>query len=385
MLTRRNYLKIASVIMSRYLSGRNSSKASSNVTESLMMPDESHPHEQTWMSFVANDYIWSKQQIPEVKRNLALIAKTIARYEPVSVLVSPENYPEAVRILGNQGRHKHPVRLIKFTTDDLWLRDTAPTFVFDRSGKKYGIDFNFNGWGEKQEHLSDSRVARFITKQANAIVQRTDLILEGGCFEVDGHGTAILTRSCVLNKNRNPEMNQTQIEAELKALLGIKKVIWLEGIKGKDITDGHTDFYVRFARKGVVLASRDMDRNSYDYQVTRQNIKALKNATDADGNKLKVIVMDTPTTINEKFGVDDFAAGYIGYYLCNDAVILQSFGDKKADLAAKTILKKTFPERVIEQIAIDGIASGGGSIHCATQQEPKTPMRADRSRNIKSQ
>ncbi|MCJ8283115.1 MAG: agmatine deiminase family protein, partial [Rivularia sp. ALOHA_DT_140] len=78
-----------------------------------------------------------------------------------------------------------------------------------------------------------------------------------------------------------------------------------------------------------------------------------------------------PTSINQDYGVDNFAAGYIGYYVCNNAVIMQKFGDKYADNKAKSILTEAFPNRTIEQISIDGIASGGGSIHCATQQEPK--------------
>ncbi|MCX6378433.1 MAG: agmatine deiminase family protein, partial [Armatimonadetes bacterium] len=45
--------------------------------------------------------------------------------------------------------------------------------------------------------------------------------------------------------------------------------------------------------------------------------------------------------------------------------------DKRADTAARNALQKAFPGRNIVQINIDGIASGGGSIHCATQQEPK--------------
>jgi len=73
-----------------------------------------------------------------------------------------------------------------------------------------------------------------------------------------------------------------------------------------------------------------------------------------------------------KYGINDFAAGYVGYYVCNGAIIMQKFGDKKTDQAAKIKLEKVFPDHHIEQISIDGIASGGGSIHCATQQEPKT-------------
>ena len=343
-----------------------------NMKKLFKMPEEGDPHDRTWMAFVANDYIWSKRQINEVKKNLIYIAKTVAKYEPVSILVSRNDYKQAKKFVGNQNPNHHPIELIEFTTDDLWLRDTGPTFVKENNGKKYGINFNFNGWGEKQEHHYDSKVAEFITKKANATVINTDLTLEGGCFEVDGHGTAILTKSCIVNKNRNPNISLSGIETELKSLLGLKKIIWLNGVKGKDITDGHTDFYARFTQKGRVLVSRDNYKHSYDYKITRENIEILNNATDADGNKLKVTILDTPDIVNEKYGVTEFAAGYIGYYACNEAIVMQKFGDKKADKKAKKILQSEFPNRKIEQIAIDGIASGGGSIHCATQQEPKT-------------
>ena len=157
----------------------------------------------------------------------------------------------------------------------------------------------------------------------------------------------------------------------MKRLLGLDKILWLKGVKGKDITDGHTDFYARFVRPGVVVVSLDTDKDSYDYQVTRDNIARLKKATDARGKRLELIVLETPWKISTKFGTNDFAAGYVGYYVCNGAVIMQKFGDRKADRAAKEKLQFAFPDRKIEMLAINGLASGGGSIHCATQQEPR--------------
>jgi len=186
------------------------------------------------------------------------------------MLVSPDDYDEAISLLGGLDAHNHPVELTEFATDDLWLRDTGPTFVRGNDGKKYGVDFNFNGWGGKQEHTQDAKVADFITNKSGAVPKSTDLTLEGGCFEVDGHGTAIITKSCVLNDNRNPDMSQSEVGEELKALLGLRKIIWLEGVRGRDITDGHTDFYARFSKKGEVLVSRDNYQESYDYEVTRK-------------------------------------------------------------------------------------------------------------------
>lgn len=333
------------------------------------MPDESQPHRRTWMAFVADLNIWSRKQAPEVKRNLALIATTIAKYEPVVMLIAPQDISEADGLIAEYGPTPYPINFVEYAVDDLWLRDTGPTFVWDSMGNKIAIDFNFNGWGNKQAHARDKTVAQLIANTSGAEHIRTNLVLEGGCFEVDGYGTAIMTKSCIINQNRNPHLPFEQIDIELKALLGLKKIIWLEGIKGKDITDGHTDFYARFVRPGEVLVSQDNYQDSYDYQVTCDNIATLQNSTDANGNKLKLHILETPEVINEQFGTRDFAAGYIGYYLCNGAVIAQRFVDKAADEKAKALLSQLFPDRVIEQIAIDSIASGGGSIHCATQQE----------------
>lgn len=234
------------------------------------------------------------------------------------------------------------------------------------------MKLNFNGWGKKQAHQLDKNVADLVARQANVPMINTSLVLEGGCLEVDGHGTAIITESCVLNKNRNPGVSKAQFEDLLMPLLGLDKIIWLPGIKGKDITDGHTDFYARFARPGVVLAGYDSDPDFFDHEVTLQHLEILKSATDANGKKLQVIKLQAPLDIRETFLNDEFAAGYIGFYVCNGAVIMQNFGDAAADKAAKAAVQKAFPDRKIEQINVDGIAAGGGSIHCATQQEPKT-------------
>lgn len=338
------------------------------------MPDESHQHKRTWMSFIASYDIWAEKQVPEVQRNLALIARTIAKYEPVSLLIRKQDYNIAIKLLAGLDSHNYPIELIEFKMNDLWMRDTGPAFVFNNKGQKVGINFNFNGWGEDQDYQFDAHVADFVAKQAGVESVQSELVLEGGCFELDGQGTAIMTESCILNDNRNPHKGKSEVEEELKKLLGLDKIIWLKGIKGKDITDGHTDFYARFVKQGVVVVSRDTDKSSYDYKITRENIEILSQSKDAQGNPFEIIVLDTPWDINTQYGTKDFAAGYVGYYVCNGAIIMQKFGDKKADTEAKKKLTRAFPDHRIEQISIDGIASGGGSIHCATQQEPNLAL-----------
>ncbi|MFE3443332.1 agmatine/peptidylarginine deiminase [Nocardia sp. NPDC059180] len=329
-----------------------------------VMPDEGQPHARTWMAFGASERIWGRELLPEVQRNLATIAATIGRFEPVSMLVRPGEMGLAQSMMGGAN-----VELIPAEIDDLWMRDTGPVFV-NGSGGRAGVDFNFNGWGDKQEHRRDAEVARLVTERAGVERLETDLVLEGGGIEVDGEGTALITESCVLNNNRNPGWKKADVEEELAYLLGIEKVIWLPGIAGEDITDGHTDFYARFASPGVVVAGLDNDPDSFDYDVTRRHLEILQQATDVHDRPLRVEVLEGPSTVRETFADDDFAAGYINFYVCNGAVIAPEFGDPDTDPATRDTLQRLFPDREIVQINIDGIAAGGGGIHCTTQQEP---------------
>jgi agmatine deiminase len=328
------------------------------------MPDEQHPHAATWMAFVAKEEIWGRTLSTPVQDTLARIANTIVAYEPVNMLVRQQDLAVARQKLDPR------VNLIVQELDDLWLRDTGPVFVTDSKGKKAAVNFNFNGWGKKQAYSHDAKIAAAIAQQANVKLIQSKLVLEGGSLEVDGNGTAILTESSVINANRNPGMTKSEIEAELKTQLGLRKIIWLPGIAGKDITDGHIDFYARFVRPGLVVAHLDSDPTSYDYAVTRKHLEILRSARDADNQPLQVIVLEAPTSIRSTYSDKDFAAGYINFYVVNGAVITPQFGDAVADANAKARLAELFPGRAIIQLDIDPIAAGGGGIHCTTQQQP---------------
>jgi agmatine deiminase len=371
MISRRNFIHTAMLFSGGWLmasspefSGTRAASGNAADQNAWFMPDEGETHKRTWMAFGASETIWGKKLLPEVRRNLATIARTIAKYEPVSMLVRANEYDLARQLVGPD------VELLVAPMDDLWMRDTGPVFVITKQGAKAGIDFHFNGWGHKQDFGQDSRVAGIVSRQAKVSTLKTSLVLEGGGIEVDGQGTAIISESCVLNSNRNPGVSKPECEAELKRVLGLEKIIWLPGIKGKDITDGHTDFYARFARPGVVVAGYDPDPASFDHAVTTAHLSILKAATDARGRKLEVIVLEGPMSIRKTFETAEFAAGYIGFFVCNGAVIMQEFGDAQADQTAKEALQEAFPDREVVQLNIDGIAAGGGSIHCTTQQEP---------------
>ena len=331
---------------------------------SWRMPDEGEPHAATWMAFGASEAIWGRKLLGGVRDSQARIAEAIADYETVNLLVREQEYELAYRLCGGAAN------LVVTPLDDLWLRDSGPVFVEDAKGQRAAINFNFNGWGKKQNHANDAKVAARVAAHSRTPLLNTRLVLEGGGIEVDGEGTAIITESCVLNRNRNPGLSKAACEAELKRLLGLQKIVWLPGIAGRDITDGHTDFYARFAGPGVVVVHSDTDPASFDYAVTRRHLEILKTATDAKGRKLQLVVIPGARSTRPRYRNADFAAGYINFYVCNHAVIAPQFGDTRADSYCRDALRDVFPDREVVQLDIDAIAAGGGGIHCTTQQQP---------------
>ncbi|UQI46028.1 agmatine deiminase family protein [Streptomyces sp. HU2014] len=334
-------------------------------------PAEWESHARTFMSWPALRRVWSLD-LGYVREDIARVARAVAEYEHVVMLARPGQQDAAQRACGSQ------VEVIPLPVDDLWARDTVPVFV-EESGQVVGVDFNFNGWGNKQKkHDSDAAVGRALLPKYKIPRSTAPLVAEGGSFETDGQGTLLVTESSVVNDNRNPGKSRETVETELKRALGVKKVIWLAGVRGQDITDAHVDSLVRFTAPGVVLLDKAFPGSPADVwsRSADQARSVLAKATDARGKRLEVIDLPQPDPGRITGTGDDFVSTYANFYVANDAVFMPEFGDKRADDRARGILKEHFPGRDVVPVTIDTIAAGGGGIHCSTHDQPgKAPAR----------
>lgn len=371
MPTRRQFIRQLSIASSLGLiasAGLNPLRVFAADEDDWFMPDEGERQRHAWIAFGAQEAIW-EDFTGDVQEALGRIARAIARFQPVTVLCRSDERELAEELCGGAN-----VRFLETELDDIWMRDIGANFLVTEDGSGLtALDFNFNGWGGKQRHGKDARVAAFMARDTGARYLRSELVGEGGGIEVDGHGTGIMTESCWVNANRNPDWTRAEVEEELKACLGLRKIIWLPGIRGKDITDAHVDFYARFVSPGVVVANLDTDPGSYDHAVTQRHLEILRNATDADGRRLQVHLLSPPLNPRKsRFNRDnpDFAAGYINYFVINGAVLMPQFGDAAADRTARELLQRLYPGREVVALDIDAIAAGGGGIHCVTHQLP---------------
>ncbi|MEW9516408.1 agmatine deiminase family protein [Streptomyces tubercidicus] len=331
------------------------------------LPDEAHPHEATYMSWPGRR-VWGPDTTG-VRADIAHLARAIAEFEPVRLLAGDRD-TKAARLACGSG-----VEIVPVPVDDLWMRDTGPVFVLGPDGIA-GVDLNFNGWGDKQEHGRDRRVARAVLADERIPRIKAPLISEGGAVEGDGRGTLMVAESSVVNDNRNPGKSREDLERELKELFGATKVIWVKGVKGKDITDYHIDALARFSAPGVVVLStpaKNAPRTVFTpaYEQARE---VLEQAVDARGKRLEVVELPEPADFG-RHG-KDFLACYVNYYVANGAVIMPRFGDRKADRNAAAVLREQYPGREIVPVPVDHIGEGGGGIHCSTQQLPTVDRRS---------
>lgn len=348
-------------------SGTSRTSAATGANGERRFGAEWESHTRTFMSWPALASVWDAD-LPYVRKDIARIARAVAEYEAVVMMARPDQQAAAQRACGSQ------VEVIPMAVDDLWARDIVPVFVED-DGEVTGIDFNFNGWGNKQTHANDAQVGRKLLARYHIPRERAPLTAEGGSFETDGEGTLLVTESSIVNDNRNPGKSRQEIEDELVETLGVEKVVWLAGVRGEDITDAHVDSLVRFTAPGVVLLDQAFPGNPPDSwsRSSDQARSVLSKATDARGRRFEIIDLPQPDLDRITGEGDDFVSTYANFYVANDSVFMPKFGDRKADDRARGILQDHFPKREIVQIPIDTIASGGGGIHCSTHDQPGKP------------
>ncbi|KAL5815721.1 hypothetical protein ACOSQ4_026362 [Xanthoceras sorbifolium] len=358
------------------------------------MPAEWEPHSQCWIGWPERPDNWRDNAV-HAQRVFAKVATAISKFEPVTVCASVAQWDNARSQLPDN------IRVIEMSMNDSWFRDSGPTIIVSNntssSGisvpKVAGIDWTFNSWGGVddgcyQDWSLDLLVARKILGIERLPRFSHSMILEGGSIHVDGEGTCLTTEECLLNKNRNPHLTKEQIEDELKAYLGVTKVIWLpRGLYGDDDTNGHIDNMCCFVKPGVVLLSWTDDETDPQYERAAEAFSVLSNATDAAGQKFEIIKLHVPgplyMTDEEAAGVNQdgeakprlpgtrLAASYVNFYIANGGIITPQFGDQKWDDEAVRILSQAFPNH--EVVRVEGareIVLGGGNIHCITQQQP---------------
>jgi len=288
---------------------------STPIADGFRMPGEFERQEAVWLVW-PEIFDWRMEGEP-AQKVVAELAAAIAADIPVRLAVTASQAARARSMVTSS------VEVVGITAGTGWIRDDGPTFLIDDDGARRGVDWDFNNWGYAGQNRFSKNFTSYFVNDSNEAAQRlidheeadcyrAPLVLEGGSIHSDGQGTIITTEECLLNPNRNPNLDKAEIERYLKSYLGAKKIIWLPKGVYKDVTSGHVDNLCCFVQPSEVLLT---------------------------------------------------------YILTNHRVIFPLL-DPEYDPGASETLARAFPKHEIVGLESREILLNGGNLHCISQQLP---------------
>jgi agmatine deiminase len=331
------------------------------------MPAEWQPHAATWLSWPRREGISFPDSFDHVMPTLRAMVNALIESEQVCINVcNVAHEAEAREVLRGL-----PMKRISFhvvPTNEPWCRDHGPIFLArDLDPKLAVVDWDYNAWGNKYPPFDlDEEAPTRVAKILDVPVFYPRMILEGGAIDVNGAGALLTTESCLLNKNRNPNLSREEIEQRLRDYLGVRDILWLgDGIAGDD-TDGHIDDLARFVSQQTVITVVEENRDDENYERLQKNLARLQ-AMKISGRAFEVITLPMPKKILRE-GLR-LPGTYANFYIANTSVLVPTFADPADDLAL-SILGKCFPDHRVVGIDCRELIWGLGAFHCLTQQQP---------------
>lgn len=330
--------------------------------DGFSMPARFDEHERTLVAWPPKEEAVNTN-LQSFRDEVAVLVKAISTYEPVTVVVDPADEVDARACCGDVAT------ILVVPIDASWIRDDGPIFVRDAGGDVAGVQFDFNGWGERVVHEKTKVMPAQVISALNKKCYTAPFICEGGGISVDGNGTLITTEQVMRNGNRYSGMSRDDIEQGLHDYLGIEKVIWLgRGLVEDTETDGHVDNVVEYVAPGVVMAQVTNDPGNPNFDLLTENLKRLKSARDARGRQLDIIEMEPLPYLPEMNGICAVAP-YVNAYIVNGGIIAPQV-DPKLDDQGYRLLEESFPGRKVTPVPTVFQADAGGGVACLTQQVP---------------
>lgn len=338
------------------------------------LPAEWEPHEATWLGWPHERTDWPGKFAP-IPWVMAEIVRHLTRVERVYLLVeNRESESRARSMLKKGGANLAAVEFLRIPTDRGWMRDSGPICVRNKAGEVGVNHFVFNGWAKYSDYKKDERVV----ERANRRMKRRlwqpvhkgrRVVLEGGSIDVNGRGSLLTTRECLLSRvqERNPGFGEDDYAEVFREYFGVRNLLWLNrGIAGDD-THGHVDDLARFVNPTTVVIVAERDPKDANHEPLRENLALLRGMRAQDGRPLRVVTLPMPAPVG--FNDQRLPASYANFYIANRMVLVPTFNDPR-DREALNTLAKLFPGREVVGIACRDLVLGLGTIHCLTQQQP---------------
>ena len=337
------------------------------------MPAEWEAQESILMTFPDETMDWAPI-LDEARDQFARMFRAFISHGNKILLLAqkPEETSQWLRKWGMSEEELRNIRIVEMPLNDTWTRDYGPISVVDSDGKALARHYRFNGWGGKFESDRDNLAVRRLAERGiirpDAIREEQDFVFEGGSIESDGGVTLLVTSSCLLNPNRNPELDKERIGERLRHDLGGERVLWIKhGHFEGDDTDGHIDTLARLAPGNTIIYAGAGEPSDPQYDSLARMAEEIWKLRTPDGEAYRLIELPMP---RPKYDKEDnrLPATYANYLVTPSAVFVPTYGDGENDEEALRRIGQAFEGRDIVGVDCRTLIKQGGSLHCSTMQ-----------------
>ena len=293
--------------------------------------------------------------LDEAEKTFINIINAISRYQKCFIICADITYVKS------QFKNHDNLYFAEYETNDTWARDCSALCIEENNEIKL-LDFTFNGWGNKFESQKDNAMNSAMKNIYLKDLESIDFVLEGGAIESNGEGIILTTSACMLNKNRNPNLDSIAITKKLNETLGATEILYLEhGYLSGDDTDSHIDTLARFVDEKTIMYIKCEDEEDEHFQELHLMEKELQ--CIASSHDFKLIPLPFSEAIY--FEEERLPATYANFLFVNDAILVPIYNVKEDQLALD-IFKHTFENKEIIPVDCSTLIKQHGSLHCVT-------------------
>ena len=315
------------------------------------VPAETEPQQAVMLASIGYDYKAGWSILEAQAAMIAALAPTV----PVVYLVNTAEEREAMRLALGAAQMPNSqiaerVRFMAVEHAEMWVRDYGGIFQTTGRGDLRVVDFDFDGYGynafsgpdTNATYHQDNDLAVRVGAALGVECVRSPLVCEGGNLHFNGRGTVIAVlgdgTEGVALLGRNPGWTAAQIEAELKRVFGVTKVIFLprnmptdahtvmqtpyqmpDDVWAYNVGVTHIDEMLAWVDERTLLLPEVTDAElaaavaagdpvtQIAYEVLQEAYAILSTATDQDGRPFTIVRVPEPGPIVVELTPDDNA------------------------------------------------------------------------------
>ena len=340
------------------------------------MPAEWEPHRGTWLSWPHKEASWPGKFGAGARHLRGAGARTSPTTRRSTSTSPARRWRRGAGTCSRtRGADLGSVFFHRIPTNDAWCRDHGPIFVAAAAGRPPRAGHRRLGLQRVGRQVPAVRPRRRRSPRASARSSGSPCSSPASCWRAarstsTARGTLLTTEACLLNPNRNPELDRAADRGSIFAIyLGVTKILWLgDGIVGDD-TDGHVDDLTRFVDERTVVTVVEDDPADENYEPLQENLERLRR-DDRPGRPARSGSSRCRCRGALVHDGQRLPASYANFYIANGVVLRADLRSARATRRRWPRCSGSFPSRDVVGIDCTDLVWGLGAFHCVTQQWP---------------